>query len=236
MIGQKIEEIRQQQKKMHEHSQASTEARSSNDKSQILLALGGVAAGFTLAVIVWLAKSIVAPDHINMLAPKTADTIHLGDFKKLNKMIIQLNERVEFLTESISNMEARLESVIVLNNPISNTEEKHASSSQLNIHESSEAESVSDINESNISRATRLASETIKNFIPTHTVKVRLNLRPTATLNSRPITTLRVGTEVQYISQSDGWDYVYTRLHGKGWCSSGNLSPLLQTQQKSSAN
>jgi hypothetical protein len=235
MLGQKIEEIKQQQKKMHEHSQASKEANTTNDKSQIIVALGGVAAGFTLAVIVWLAKSIVASHHIHMMEPDMPDVIHLADIKKLNKMVVQLNERVELLTESISNMEARLTSNMVPNDTIFNTKEKHDSSSQLNIHESSKAGSVSDINESNASTAVQVATAAQKPFIPTHTVKARLNLRPSATLNSRPIATLKVGTEVQYISQSGGWDYVNTRLHGKGWCSSDYLSPVLPTQHESSA-
>ena len=105
MLGQNIEEIKQQQKKMHEHSQASKEANTANDKSQIIVALGGVAAGFTLAVIVWLVKSIVVTHHINMMEPDMPDVIDLGDIKKLNKMIVQLNERVDLLTESICNIE-----------------------------------------------------------------------------------------------------------------------------------
>jgi ABC-type uncharacterized transport system fused permease/ATPase subunit len=236
MLGKDIEEIRQKQKKMYEHSQASTEFGSANDWSQIIVALGGVAAGLTLAVIVLLAYSIVTTGHFKTIIPKASDVSHTDNVKKSSDNIAQLNRRVKLLTETVSSLEAKLMRVMELTVSISNIEEKHASFSQEDIHEADGAKSASDINESNALRAIQVTSEIKKPFLPTHTVKVRLNLRPTATLNSRPITTLKVGTEVQYISQSDGWDYVYTRLHGKGWCSSGNLSPLLQTQQKSSAN
>ena len=235
-VREKIEEIRQQQKRMHKHSQVLAESGSANNRSQIIVALGGIAAGLALVVIVWLAYSIVTTGHIWMIMPEAAKASHTDEIKKLSDNIAQLNERVELLTDTVTRLEASLMRVRVLAYPINNTEEVHASSSHGNMHESVEAKSASTTNESNAPSIAQVSADTSKPFIPTHTVKARLNLRPATTLNSRPIATLRVGTKVQYISQSDGWDYVNTRLHGKGWCSSDYLSPLLQTQLKPSIN
>jgi uncharacterized protein YgiM (DUF1202 family) len=86
------------------------------------------------------------------------------------------------------------------------------------------------IKESNVSRAVQTATETGEAFFPSHTVKAKVNLRPSASLHTTPIAVLNVGTEVEYISKSDGWYYVNTLTHGKGWCSSEYLSPLSPTQ------
>jgi hypothetical protein len=69
-------------------------------------------------------------------------------------------------------------------------------------------------------------NETEREFTPTHTVKARLNLRPSASLNTTPITVLKVGAQVEYISEIDDWYYVHTESSGKGWCSSNYLSSL----------
>jgi hypothetical protein len=233
---ERIEEIRQQQKRMHKHSQVFAGSDSANIRSQIILALGGVAAGLTLAVIVWLAYPIVTTGHIRKIIPEAVKASHTDEIKRLSDNIVQLNGRVELLTDTVTKLEARLTRIRAIPDSINNTEESYASSSRGNMHESNEAKSAPTTDESNASIISQVSADTSKPFIPTHTVKASLNLRPAATLSSRPITTLKVGTEVQYISQSDGWYYVNTRLHGKGWCSSDYLSPLLQTQQQPSAN
>ena len=71
-----------------------------------------------------------------------------------------------------------------------------------------------------------MTSKAVKAFIPTHTVRAKLNLRPSASLDTTPIAVLKVGSEVEYIREADGWYYVNTQLHGKGWCSSEYLSSL----------
>jgi len=219
-VRQKMEEVIQKQKRLQEQSQATTESRSAKDKSQYILALGGVAAGLTIAVMVWLAMSIVMTDHINMSEADKAVTIHTGIIKKSSNNIAELNERVESLTESVSTLEARLTKIMALTDSIAIVETNRAASSPQQIPESADANPAF---EGNV-------------FIPTHTVKARVNLRPSASLHTTPIAVLNVGTEVEYISKSDGWYYVNTQSHGKGWCSSEYLSPLSSTQRKSSAN
>ena len=231
-VREKLEEIRQQQKRLHEHSHASTKHGSANGNSQVMVALGGVAAGLTLALIVWLAKSIATTGHINMTMPERAEVSHTDEFKKSSDAISQLNERVELLTDSVTELEARLMRVMTLTNSIDNTQNIHVPSSKGNISESGETNSASDIDDSDVSRGVQVNTETNKSFVPTHTVKARLNLRPSATLNSKPTAVLKAGTRVEYISQAAGWSYVSTQYNGKGWCSSDYLVPLLQSQQE----
>ena len=69
-------------------------------------------------------------------------------------------------------------------------------------------------------------SKTGNSFIPTHKVTTRLNLRPSASLDSTPVATLGAGTKIEYIHENGGWYYVNTEQHGKGWCASRYLSPL----------
>ena len=108
-------------------------------------------------------------------------------------------------------------------------ETKHADASQQQIPESSDIKSTLEMNESNGSRSNQITTEAEKAFDPSHIVNARLNLRPSASLNTTPIVVLNVGEEVEYISKSDGWYYVNTQSHGKGWCSSDFLSPLSST-------
>ena len=77
----------------------------------------------------------------------------------------------------------------------------------------------------NASRVVHMTPETEKAFIPTHTVKAKLNIRSSSSLNATPIAVLEAGSEVEYISEADGWYYVNTQFRGKGWCSSDYLSP-----------
>ena len=225
----KIEEVIQKQKWLQEQSQVKTESSSAKDKSQYIIALGGIAAGLTIAVIVWLAMSIVMTDHINMSEADKSVTIHTGVIKKSSNKIAELNERVESLTESVSTLEARLTKFMALTNSIAIVETNRAASPPQQIPESADANSAFDMNESSASRVVDNTTEAVKVFIPTHTLKARVNLRPSASLHTTPIAVLNVGTEVEYISKSDGWYYVNTQSHGKGWCSSDFLSPLSST-------
>jgi hypothetical protein len=225
-VREKMEEIIRKQKGLQENAQAATQSGSANDKSQYLIAAAGVAAGLTIALIFGLAKSILVTDHGTMMAPERAEAVHTGDINKPSDDIAQLNKRVESLTESVSSLEAKLTRVMVLTDSITNSETRHAGSSGQQTAESTAAKETSNVTEASAPRAVQRTSETEKAFVPTHTVKARVNLRPSASLKSTPIAVLDVGTEVQYIRRSDGWYYVNTLSHGKGWCSSDYLSPL----------
>ena len=228
-FGQKLERIKQEQKRSYENSQDKIES-SSAKKSQYILALGGVVVGLTIAVILLLTKMIVVKDNISLIAPKSAEIIHTIEIKKTNDNIAKLNERVELITESISHLESNLMRIIVLTDSNADVEKVHTSSSKQYMPESIDAELAFDTNKPNASKELHMTPEAVKAFAPTHTVKARINLRPTSSLNTTPIAVLKVGSEVEYISESDGWYYVDTLFHGKGWCSSEYLSPLSPIQ------
>jgi hypothetical protein len=234
-VRQKMEEVIQKQKALQGRYQHKTESSQAKDKSQYMIALGGVAAGITIAVIILLAKSIVMRDHNNLLAADRHDAVHTGEISKPSDEIAVLNERVQSLTESVSNLEARLTHVMALTDSLTTVEAKHAASLPQQLPESADTNPTSEMNEPDAARANQTANEAEKAFVPSHIVKSRVNLRPSASLHTTPISVLDVGTEVEYIGRSDGWYYVNTRSHGKGWCSSSHLSPLLSTQRKSSA-
>jgi hypothetical protein len=219
---QKIQEVIQERKRLLEKAQAQTESRSATDKSQYILAIGGVAAGLTIAVIVWLATTIMRTDHIAMSATDSAIVIHKGAISKLDENIARLNGRLESLTKSVSNLEARLIHLVRLTDSIAKTETQHATSFPQQLPEST------------ASRSPQITTEAGREFVPTHIAKARVNLRPAASLNTTPVTVLDAGTKVRYIRESDGWYFVNTPSHGKGWCSSEYLAPLSPTQHKSS--
>ena len=206
-VRHKVQEASRQRKRLQENSRANIESSPTNEKSQYILALVGVSAGITIAAIVWLANTILTKDNVNMTYPELAEAAQTVEIKKSNDNIAQLNARVELLTDTISSLEARLKRVLMLANDIPDRE-----------------------NEFVIADLKPVASaklETEEVFTPTHTVKAKLNLRPSASLSTTPITVLKVDAKVEYIREVDGWYYVKTQSHGKGWCSSDYLSPLL---------
>ena len=228
-FGQKLDEIKQKQKRSYETLQDKIKS-SSAKKSQYILALGGVVAGLTIAVILLLAKMIVVKDNISLIAPKSAESIHTIEIKKTNDNIAQLNERVELITESISNLESNLMRIIVLTDSNTDVEKVHTSSSKQYIPESVDAELALDMKKPDASKVLHMTPDAVKAFTPTHTVKARINLRPSSSLNTTPIAVLKVESEVEYIRETDGWYYVDTPFNGKGWCSSEYLSPLSPNQ------
>lgn len=220
----KMEELLKKQKKLLEQSKANTEFRSSKDRSQYIIAIGGVAAGFTIAVIAWLANSVLTTSRLDTSTSETSIAVQSGELAQLNDNIAQLSGRVETLTVSVSNMEAELTHFMERAGSLSNIEAQHVDSSAQQ-----KSESVA-------STALHASTEANKAFTPSHVVNARVNLRPAASLNTTPITVLRVGTRVEYIRKSDGWYYVNTQSHGKGWCSSDYLSSLSSRDRKSAAN
>ena len=230
-----MEEVKLKHMRQYAYSQGNTESASSRDISPFLVALGGVVAGLTIAGLIWLARITLA-DHMNFTAMATADVIQPDKFRNTAGTIAQLNERVEALNHTVSSLEAKLTRVMEITDAISSDNEKHAGSSHQVLSESDEHDSESDSSRVGMSRDIHGVPETREPFVVTHTIKTRVNLRPTTSLNSKPIAVLKVGTEVQYIRESDGWDYVMTQSHGKGWCSSEYLSPVLARKQRTSAN
>jgi uncharacterized coiled-coil protein SlyX len=222
-VSHKMEGLIQRQKKLLEQSQAAVESRAARDKSQYLAAAGGFAAGVIVTAIGWLAASIVITGPAHMHANEKALAVQRGELEQLNDSIAQLHARVDSLAGSVSGLETGLTQVVKLAGSVTGSDAKPLSSSERPVAGS----------ETSGTMAAPAGSE--DGFQPTHMVTTRVNLRSAASVKAEPITVLAARTEVEYLSKSDGWYYVNTRLNGKGWCSSDYLSPLPSAQRNSSA-
>ena len=235
-VKEKMKQARQQRKISQQNPQAQTniiqtdrDSTSNLAKSNrylslgrnVSLLLGGVIAGVALAATVWWVKPVgVAGDtSISVLQPDTSA------IKKPINDIAHLNERVESLNDTIINLEVKLMQVLVLADSIADIESKRVTAAQ-HMSATNEAESVFDTMEPTASGIATAINESTKEFTPTHTVNAKLNLRPSASLNTTPIAVLKVGAQVEYISEINGWYYVNAESIGKGWCASSYLSSL----------
>ena len=135
VVRQRLNEIRQKQMNSLESLQTTTPSGSSNGKLQYLVALGGVAAGFIIAVIAWLTISILINDGVNTISSDSHVAIHASEIRSTNQQIGQLNERVATLTESISDLETRLKQVSDLANSINDTGMKQTVSPRQHLPE-----------------------------------------------------------------------------------------------------
>lgn len=217
-VSHKMEHLVQRQKQLLEQSHAEAESSSAKDKTPYLISVGGFAAGLTFAIIIWLAKSIMI-EQIDTSATDRTVADYTGALGELSNNITRLNGNVESLAASVSGLESRFNRLMELTESIADTGTRYTSSHQPSA-------------DSALSSTEQTPAKSIPSFIPTHIVKTRVNLRPAASLNTTPIAILDTGTEVEYLSKSNGWYYVNTESHGKGWCSSNYLSAL---QHKSSA-
>jgi hypothetical protein len=221
VVRQRLNEIRQKQLNSLEKLQTTTPSNADNGKSQYLVALGGVAAGLIIAVIVMLAKSIWLNDSVSISSTDSNGPMQASMIRQANTHIDQLNMRIEVLTESVNSLETRLTRVMELTKPITDIEMKFAAT----ILETSPTSAGNQYTSSTTGH--RVADPAnIISFVPTHIVNAKLNLRPSKSLDTTPVAVLEAGTEVEYIKETDGWFYVNTEQHGKGWCASEFLSPL----------
>ena len=210
-VKQRLDEIKRKQLEMLENSRATSSKDSSKDKSHLVTALMGIAAGITIAAIAWFAYALVTTKDIDIRTWDIRTAILENLNSKTDEQIDELNDRVELLAESITRLEMKFNQYM-----------ESDSSTQMDIPE--------DQSDSNVELDTPSATDSQHEaeiaFVPTHTVNTRLNLRPSTSLDEAPIALLEVGTMVKYIDEENGWYYVDTALHGKGWCASEYLSPL----------
>ncbi len=130
-----------------------------------------------------------------------------------------LNKRVELLDNSITSLEVKLTRLLLLVDSIKDIDNTQVSERADSMPATDSMQPAAVEPES-----TSASRET--GFTPTHTVVTKLNLRPSASLNTTPIGILSPGTRVEKISENGDWYYVNTEADGTGWCSSGYLSPL----------
>jgi len=215
-IRNKLNEIRQKRLESEKNLQANETSSRSNDKPLIIMVLSGVATGL---IIAWLIYLFLSTDDADLIAQKSRIVIYENEIREANKIIEQLNDRVELLTETISNLEPEL----VHTNEFM---EDNKIAEKMNSTEQEPSEQARETLQPTTSESQDSAAASATAFIPTHVVKTRLNLRTSRSLDNVPIGILNTGTEVRYIDEVNGWYYVDTRQLGKGWCASEYLSPL----------
>jgi hypothetical protein len=224
---QRIEEIKQLQRERVQGSRhTETENGPAHKRSLYLFALGGVAVGLMIAAVIWLTKPLVMGNDNEPIRVEAGEEISAGDFSEINANIARLSHRMELLSETISDMDANFKRILAYADSMVDVKSKDAYALQdLPADPADEAAKFDEDNpDSPLVDNTEHATE--QAFVPTHSVTARINLRPSTSVQTTPIAVLDVGTEVEYISETDGWYYVKTRSHGNGWCSSDYLSSL----------
>lgn len=201
-------------------------------RHDISLVLGGAVAGIVITTIVWWAKSVGTIDSSNLNTLESDGVIHTGSSTSQHNKIDHINKRIELLADNVTDLEAKLMSVIVLTDSINSTENKQVAGAQRHTSNFDGAKATFSTMEPTAAGVSSSSTKNEDEFTPTHTAKAKLNLRPSASLETTPIAILKVGAEIEYISEADGWYYVNTQLHGKGWCSSDYLIPLLPAHKR----
>ena len=220
-VRNRLNEIRQKQLESEQNPQASEPSPASGHTSPKIAALGGLAAGFILA---WLMNSFLPTENADLTARESHLVIHENEIREANRLIEQLNDRVDLLTDSISSLESgltqKIESI-----ERNKSDENITSADRETIEPENElpAPAMADSQASGVN-AGPATGETV--FTPTHVVKTRLNLRTSTSLDDAPIGVLSSGTKVEYIDEANGWYYINTEEFGNGWCASRYLSPL----------
>ena len=220
-LRKKLNEIRQKQLESDRSPKANEPSTAASDTPLKIAALGGVAAGL---IIAWLINSFLPTENADLIAQRSSVGIYENKIRVANETIEQLNDRVELLTESISDLEAELTQamgLVKLNNNIEKTTNTDQDKFEL-----TDEKPTSTLVTSQAAELADSASTSNKAFKPTHTARTRLNLRSSNSLEDEPIGVLSAGTEVRYIDEANGWYYVDTERLGKGWCASEYLSTL----------
>jgi hypothetical protein len=205
-VRQRLNEIKQKQLESQPIHRSSTETTVAGEKSQLIAILGGIAIGITIAVIAW---SLMTANQAQLQIP-----IHTSEIRKANEQIEHLSARIDLLTDSIFGLEERLARLMAASEHTLTTEPPPPSTEHKEVPVPTGSDTAASMPE----------SESI--IVPTHRVVARVNLRPSASVDGLPITTLNIGDEVQYLREDGTWYYVDAGVHGKGWCASEYLSSI----------
>ena len=224
-IRQRLNEIRQRQLDTQQSVRETSPAPVSNNNTHYHYALLGMAAGFIISIIVWMATPLFTKDGMNTVMPESQVSIDASEIRMANEQIARLSGRLESLTQSISAIETRLNRVRDLSGSSPDAEIKSADTFQEHMAEAADTSTTIGAN-GLVASEDALSSNAGNPFTPTHSVITNLNLRPSASLDSSPVAILSVGTKVEYMHESGDWYFVNTEEHGKGWCASGYLAPL----------
>jgi hypothetical protein len=194
-----------------------------SDKSQYMVALGGVIAGITIAIIAWLVWSLMVVKQGIHDTTGSQTAIQTNTINELSEKIDHLSEQIVVLTDTISDLEKKVATPIKqpgfsANSASRETETRHG---EIQTPVSTQASL------DNISSETLIKMDVQTGdgaFVPTHRVIERVNLRPNPSTDRPVIATLKVGSEVQYLRESGDWYFVKTESDGDGWVASEYLS------------
>ena len=234
-VRQKMNEAKKQRNRLQVSSQTTSKSEKNTHKSSVLTddpvkhytlspityLLIGCAAGIAISAIVWWVKSAGTVDDARMILLDSTDAIQVNKINKSSEKVADLTERVEALTDAIIGLEVKLRDTLTLADNMADQGRKTVTV---------EAKPRLHATEPDATAAIADKANTVIAFKPTHTVNAKLNLRPSPSLSSTPITVLNAGTKVKYINKRDGWYFVHTEFHGEGWCSSKYLSPIRANQ------
>ena len=178
---------------------------------RVALFLLGLAAGAAVTAGAWWVKS-EAP----AIEPR-------------ERNIELLNRRVEQLGEKIAGLEAGLARLLVLAESSGRREStlSAAGADAIPGPAAAGSDTGADMPAVEAEAPEPVLAAVDEALIPTHSVSSALNLRPSASMDTVPVAVLPAGTPVRKISESGDWYYVDAGMHGKGWCFSRYLSPLL---------
>jgi hypothetical protein len=200
-MEEKIAEAMNRQKSSQQDTQDESSAGFTHFKQNTFLVLLGIVAGVAIATTVgWMKSGEPGID-------PSSQNIDL------------LNKRVELLDNSITSLEVKLTRLLLLVDSIRDID-------KTQVPERADTMPATDSVQPAAVEPESMAANREAGFTPTHIVVTKLNLRPSASLNTTPIGILSPGTRVEKISENGDWYYVNTEADGTGWCSSGYLSPL----------
>ena len=223
-VRQRLNEIRQKQMDLQSSTRSSRDSAVASDKSQYIVALGGVTAGITIAIIAWLVWSLMVVKQGIHDTTGSQTAIQTNTINELSEKIDHLSELIVLLTDSISGLEKGLTSLI----NESGFSAKSAHRNTVARHSELEPPATTQASSDKGTPTTLIdVDDQPEDLVsaPMYRVIERVNLRPTPSTDRSAVATLNVGSEVQYIRESGDWFYVKTESQREGWVASEYLSP-----------
>jgi hypothetical protein len=223
-VRHRLNEIREKQLKLQTNTRTRKDNRKTREKALYLAAIGGVAAGITIAVIAWLAWSLMTTKQISTGIPRPEATIHTNTINEMNQKIGHLSKQIVVLTSTITDLEKRFVSFNSEPKPDTDSGGKSTDRYLVETPTPSELRAFPE-NTSNEASNDIKADAEFDALASTHRVTERVNLRPMPSTDKPAIATLKAGSEVQYLREKDDWSFVKTESYGEGWVASEYLSP-----------
>jgi hypothetical protein len=234
-IKEKMAQARQQRERLQNNPRAATEFSayvhdsasgqafvrrpSTTGRTASFFLVGVVAGAATMVTFWWLHAAGTIADSGRIQAGGYSTEQSLSDMARLN-------ERIGSLIDSVTSLEGRLVRIHNLTDSIADTASRESTADLQVSAAAVEAAAIIEDLEPTAAGNAAAPTQTTQEFRPTHRINARLNLRPSASLKTVPVSVLETGTRVEYISEVDDWYFVSTESGQQGWCASGYLDSL----------